>query len=79
MIFVRAKLESSIDSSRDDQLCVVTIANDGTGDKARGNYKVCLYSRGRNPRLIRSALIEDWPREREPAWRLIQKAFEVLG
>ena len=78
MIVVHAQLESAISPSRDRPLCRVEIANDGTHPSpARGNYDVRLYSR--DGRHIRSARIENWPRDAKPAWRLIQAAMESLG
>lgn len=80
MIVVDAVLRSVISSSRDERLCRVEIANDGTrGVGARGDYVVKLYSRGENGRLIRTARVENWPRNAKPAWRLIQAAMEALG
>lgn len=80
MIVVEATLRSAISSSRDETLCRVEIANDGTrGGAARGTYEVRLYSRGENPRLIKTARVENWPRRARPAWRLIQAAMEALG
>ena len=77
MIVVKADLKSAIHSSRDELLCEVHIANDGTGTGSRGNYDVRLYSRG-GKRLIRTARVENWPRNERPAWRLIQAAMEAL-
>jgi hypothetical protein len=78
VIIVQAQLESAISSSRDELLCEVHIANDGTGSGSRGNYDVELYSRG-GGRLVRRGRVENWPRNAKPAWRLIQAAMESLG
>lgn len=77
MIVVTADLKSAISPSRDENLCRVEIGNDGTGTDSRGNYTVRLYARG-NGRLIRTARIENWPRNDRPAWRLIAAAMEAL-
>jgi hypothetical protein len=79
MIVVQADLISAISSSRDDTLCRIEIVNDGPGTPSRCNYVVRLYSRGRSGRLIRTARVENWPRNAKPAWRLIQAAMEALG
>lgn len=78
MIVVEANLVSAVSESRDENLCRVEIANDGTGTLSRGNYNVRLYARN-DGRLVRTARVENWPRNAVPAWRLIQKAMEVLG
>lgn len=78
MIVVEANLISAISPDRDDTLCRVEIANVRcTGPRA--DYTVRLYSRGANPRLIKTARVENWPRNAKPAWRLIQAAMEALG
>lgn len=59
-------------------LCNMTIVNDGTGSIKKGNYEVCLYSKGKKPRLIRKTRIENWNRISKPAWRLIAEAFKKL-
>jgi hypothetical protein len=83
MIVVKADLLSAISSGRDRTLCEVEIANTGEqGIGSRGTYEVRLYSAsrtGKRGRLIRTARVEDWPREAKPAWRLIQAAMEALG
>lgn len=78
MIVVEARLHSAISSSRDATLCRVEIANDGTGTSSRGNYNVRLYSRGWRARLIRTARVENYPRNAVPAWRLIAAAMAAL-
>lgn len=78
MIIVEADLRSAISEDRDENLCRVEIFNDGTARGARGNYGVRLFARN-NGRLIRTARVENWPRNAKPAWRLIQAAFEALG
>lgn len=77
MIVVEANLLSAISSSRDANLCRVEIANDGTGSASRGNYVVRLYARN-DGRLIRTARVDNWPRNAKPAWRLIQAALAAL-
>lgn len=77
MIVVEANLVSAISADRDDSLCRVEIVNDGTGTGSRGSYDVRLYARG-GGRLIRTARVENWPRNAKPAWRLIQAAMEAL-
>ena len=77
MIVVEMQLCSAISSSRDRQLCKVKIVNDGTSTKAsRGNYDVTLY--GCDGRRIRTARVENYPRNAKPAWRLLQAAMEAL-
>jgi hypothetical protein len=61
-----------------ENLCRVEIVNDGTGTRSRGNYDVRLFARN-NGRMIRTARVENWPRNSRPAWRLIQAALEALG
>lgn len=78
MIVVHAHLFSAVSASRDDTLCRVEIANDGTGTAARGNYDVRLYSRGERGRLIRTARITNYPRNAVPAWRLIAAAMAAI-
>lgn len=77
MIVADVNLVSAISSSRDENLCRVEIANDGTGTGSRGNYEVRLYARG-NGRLIRKARVENWVRNAHPAWRLLQAAMVAL-
>lgn len=72
------ELRSAIDSSRDESLCRVEVANDGTGTRSRGNYDVRPYARN-NGRLIRVARVESWPRNALPAWRLLAAAMAALG
>jgi hypothetical protein len=78
MIVVEASLISAISPDRDDTLCRLEIAN-VSGGGARADYEVKLYSRGDNPRLIRTGRVVNWPRTAKPAWRLIQAAMEALG
>jgi hypothetical protein len=78
MIDVNMNLHSAISRDRDANLCRVQIVNDGTGTGSRGNYTVRLYARN-NGRLIRTARVENWPRNDKPAWRLLQAAMEALG
>jgi hypothetical protein len=77
MIVVEMTLYSAIDSSRDANLCRLEVVNDGTGTGARGNYDVRLYARN-NGRLVRSARVENWPRNARPAWRLLAAAMTAL-
>lgn len=85
MIVVEANLVSAISPGRDANLCRVEIANVRTNDTgSRADYEVRLYARastGSNGigRLVRTARVENWPRNAKPAWRLIQAAFEALG
>jgi hypothetical protein len=79
MIVVEAKLISAISPSRDATLCRVEIANDGTGTDTRRNYKVKLFSRGDQSRLIREVQLQGWPAKARPAWRLVEAAFAALG
>lgn len=60
-----------------ENLCTVHVVNDGTGTRSRGNYDVRLYARG-NGRLVRTARVENWPRNAKPAWRLIAAAMKAL-
>jgi len=60
------------------RLCEVHIVNDGTGIKNKMNYDVTLFSRGKNPRVIRKRRIENYKDRALPAWRLIAKAMQVL-
>lgn len=79
MIVVSYDLISAISAERDESLGRVEIANDGTSvTSARGNYDVRLYSRGESPRIIRRARVENYPRDAQPAWRLIAAAFAAL-
>lgn len=78
MIVVDTHLHSAISPTRDANLCRVEIVNDGSGTASRGNYNVLLYARN-NGRLIRTARVENWPRNARPAWRLLQAAMEALG
>lgn len=78
MIVTHMELRSAIHESRDANLCRVEIANDGTGSHTRGNYNVRLYARN-NGRLIRTARVENWPRNDRPAWRLLAAAMEALS
>lgn len=78
MIVVHAQLLSAISASRDDTLCRVEIANDGTGTASRGNYEVRLFSRGECGRLVRTARVENYPRNAKPAWRLLAAAMAAL-
>lgn len=77
MIVVEADLASAINASRDENLCRVEIVNVG-GTLSRGDYEVRLFARN-NGRLIRTARVENWPRNAKPAWRLIQAAMKALG
>jgi hypothetical protein len=78
MIVVEANLFSARTGS-EELLCQVVIANKTKVNGPLGDYSVKLYSRGDNPRLIRTAEVKNWPRKAKPAWRLIQAAFEALG
>lgn len=79
MIVVEANLLSAVSDSRDCNLCRVEIANVRTSKTgSRADYRVRLYARG-GGRLIRTAFVENWPRNAKPAWRLIQAALEALG
>lgn len=83
MIVVRAELESAISTSRDRTLCEMEIVNTAEqGIGSHGTYEVLLYSAsrtGKRGRLIRKGRIENWPREAQPAWRLIAAAFEAVA
>jgi hypothetical protein len=80
MIIVEANLRSALHESRDKTLCRVEIVNKETNKRmSRATYEVRLYSRGRSPRLIKTAYVENWPRNAVPAWRLVQAAFAALG
>ena len=78
MIRVDVQLESAVSEDRNERLCQVVIANDGTGTGSLGNYDVRLYARGENGRLIRQARVEGYPRRVHPAWRLIAAAMRAL-
>lgn len=78
MIRVEAQLISAIDPDRDANLCTVEIGNDGTGSRSRANYDVRLYARN-DGRLIRTARVENYPRNALPAWRLIAAAMAELA
>lgn len=78
MIVVSCDLISAVSAERDESLGRVEIANDGTGSVTRASYDVRLYSRGNNSRLIRTARVENYPRQAQPAWRLIAAAFAAL-
>lgn len=77
MIVADVELKSAISRDRDANLCRVVITNDGTGTATRGNYDVRLYARNHG-RLIRTARVENWPRNAQPAWRLMQAAMAAL-
>jgi hypothetical protein len=78
MITVEMNLCSAISASRDANLCRLEIVNDGaTETLSRGNYDVRLYARN-NGRLVRTARVENWPRNARPAWRLLAAAMAAL-
>lgn len=77
MIVVDMQLRSAISSARDANLCRVEIANTGEKRGARHDYVVRLYARN-DGRLIRTAHVRDWPRDRHPAWRLLGAALDAL-
>lgn len=79
MIVIQAVLVPHGDSNKDQQqLCTMTITNDGEGTDSRRNYIVLLYSRGKKPRVIRTCRIEGYLAKQQPAWRLIARAFQEL-
>lgn len=78
MIVVQSVLVPHGDPNNNQQLCTMTITNDGEGTDSRRNYIVRLYSRGKKPRIIRTCKIEGYPAKQQPAWRLIAKAFQEL-
>jgi len=79
MIVVAAKLFSSRGRHEDENLGKLTITNDGTGTRTRGNYDIVLYSRGgKSSRKVREARIEDWPRNSKTAWDLVTAAVEAV-
>lgn len=73
------ELRSAIHEDRDTNLCRVEIINDGTSAwSGIGHYDVRLYARN-NGRLIRTARVENWPRNTKAAWRLLAAAMESLS
>jgi hypothetical protein len=77
MIVVRMELWPHGSEARKRSLGTLTITNDGTGTDVRGNYQVSATTRG-DRRLWREGRVEDWPRKRKVAWRLLCTALEVL-
>lgn len=73
MIIVDIKLKSAISPKRSRSLGKVTITNDGTGTKHRGNYDVVVYDRA--GRKYRHKRIEGWPRLRRSTWDLLREIF----
>lgn len=78
MIVVKADLISAVSDSNNEHLGMMTISNDGTGTASCANYDVKLYSRGKNPRIIRTARLEKWPHNDKTAWDLITAAVKKL-
>ena len=78
MIVVNVVLKSARDG-RTEHLGSLAICNDGTGTTARRNYDVQVFSRGKKPRVIRTARVEQHPAEAEPVLELVAKALAAAG
>jgi len=58
-----------------EELSVMTIANDGTGTKTRGNYTYKITQK-RTGVLWKSGRIDDFPRKRLGHWDLIFRCLK---
>jgi len=77
MIVVQATLISAADGRR-ESLGYLTISNDGTGNHTRRNYVIELYSRGKKPRVVRKARLENWPSNAKTAMQLAMAAIKEI-
>ena len=81
MIVVKVELWPYGFEERKKLLCQATIANDGTGTKTRGNYRVKLSGQKRNAKKTwRTAEVKEYARKSYNVWYLVRKALEeALG
>ena len=77
MIVVNVRLLSAISHDRDKHLGTLTICNDGTGTKTRGNYTVDFA--GASGGKGKSGVVLDYPREAVEIWNLVRRACEAAG
>ena len=61
------------------KLGTLEIANDGTGTRERGNYRVWTRAKAKGlGRVVRNGEVGNHPRLRQPVWSLVRKALENL-
>jgi hypothetical protein len=75
MIRVEITLDAGGLGLRKARIGYVEIANDCTGSGARGNYDVRVFDR-QGKRVVRTARVENWPRNAKTATALIAEAFK---
>lgn len=65
------------DDMKSRSLGRLTIANDGTGSRERGNYNVTIF--GADGRSIRTGKVLDWPRLSRPVFELVIAALQAAN
>ena len=63
------------DESKAKVLHTAVIANDGSGTKAKGNYRFALSRKG-STKPWKSGQVKGFPRLREGAWRLLYRVLK---
>lgn len=56
----------------------LSIVNQGTPGTRR-TYKVTQHAKGRNPRVVNDAMVEDFPSPQVSIWKLVAAALRELG
>lgn len=77
MIRVTIELDSFGLGTNVTSLGEVIIANDGTGTRTRGNYKVKVYGKT-GLKVIREGRLENWPRLAKHPVDLVAAALEQV-
>lgn len=78
MIVVRVELHSA-PTGQVSEIGRMVIANDGTGDRLRGNYTARLMRRGSPTAVLRVGEVKDHARLSYSVWVLVAKALAAVG
>jgi hypothetical protein len=78
MIVVRIELKSAVSAARNRELAAIVIANEGTGDTARGNYTAIATRVGGPTRRHYDGRVEGFPRKSRSVLELLRRALNAI-
>ena len=81
MIVIKIELWPRGNESRAKEIGRMTLTNDAAttlADDSRGSYHVRLMRRGTTDKVQRAGYVENWPRKREPIWKLVHRALDII-
>lgn len=78
MILVKIELVSAIHPSRSRELGRIKIVNDGSGTSNRGNYIAQLMRRGTTDKVLKTTVIQNYPRNAYSVWELVRRILQAI-